>query len=139
MGNKISSKKKYEEESLGKIYVMIQVNNTNGIISEKLKFNEKKISNQATFRYFDVSKTISDNINKGYSYSILIYKGQTDSDIRIFVNNNYRNDRENYTNSTNIIDKKTYYDYRINSNQNVILRHCSNSNLKHIIIQGNIF
>ena len=138
MGNKVSSKKQ-EEESADKIYVMIQVNNTDGIISEKLKFNNKKISNQATFRYFDVSKTISDNINKGYSYTIFIYKGQTNTDTRLFVDDNYRNDREKYTNSINIIDKKTYYDYRINSNQSVILRHCNNCNLKYIIIHGSVF
>ena len=69
----------------------------------------------------------------------MIYKGQSQTDKRVFIDSRYRQDKERYITSENVILKKRYYDIVPCHEQQIILRHNDNMNLTQIIIKGNMF
>jgi hypothetical protein len=139
MGNKLTSTAKIPIESPDEIYVLLQINNPSGIISEHLQSDSLQQSNAGTFRYYNVGNKSSDMINNDYSFTLMIYKGQSQTDKRVFIDARYRYDKIDYPQNENVILKKRFYDVTPTKDPYIILRHCDKMNLKQIIVKGAVF
>jgi len=140
MGGKLSLQQPLLSEQISDIELKITIQKPDAIVTDITKAYMVKNSNMGKFTYYKVSDKISNQIGKGFSFAILIYRQHTLSEKRIFIPDTHTADtNNNFSTKENVIDGNKYYDFIPNEHNYIILRHCSKMKLKDIIICGNIF